>query len=265
MQTTASVLVRMNIFLWFDARTTALNYTLEFTEPNLFNPTQFSNERRCPALLLVERHLADGLIQSAGSLMTNMYNYSIEVQSAIGDDWIIRILIVYINLLSPHRFSACAHLLAILTSINAVMFQFLRQYIDRYYAGPNAPYSQQMASLEGTLIYVTPDSSKICAFGHSVEAFERLPVEDRQRFASQIRYPLISSRVHLPPNCSRADWLFAFCVSALNDPRVDEVSQRDYYLRLDATQKYSPIITELLEQFQNLEIKQVTDHSDEQR
>ena len=116
-----------------------------------------------------------------------------------------------------------------------------------------------MSSLESTLIYVTPDASKICAFGHSLAAFERLAVEDRQRFASQIRYPLISSRVHLPPNCTRADWLFAFCVSALNDPRVDEVSQRDYYLRLNATEKYTPIITELLEQFQNLEIKPVTD------
>lgn len=76
MQTTASVLVRMNIFLWFDARTTALNYKLEFTEPNLFNPTEFSNERRCPALRLVERYLADGHIQSASSFVTNMYNYT---------------------------------------------------------------------------------------------------------------------------------------------------------------------------------------------
>ncbi len=41
-------------------------------------------------------------------------------------------------------------------------------------------------------------------------------------------------------------WLFAFCVAALNDRRVDEVSQRDYEMRLAVSEKYSPLIHELL-------------------
>lgn len=229
----------------------ALTCSLEFSESSLF--TQFSTERRCLVVRLLERYLADGLIHSAGSFVTNMCNYTSEVQLAIGDEWIIKILIAFINLLSPHRFSSSANLLSILTPINAVLFQFLRQYIDRYYTGPNVQYStlQRRSSIE-TLIHVNADASQLIAFGQPVPAFERLPMEERQRFASQTRYPLISSRVTLSPICSRADWMFAFCVAALNDPRVDEVSQRDFRMRLCATKQYTPIIMELLEQFQQI-------------
>lgn len=42
-------------------------------------------------------------------------------------------------------------------------------------------------------------------------------------------------------------WLFDFCVAALNDVRVDEVSQRDYEMRLAISSKFSPLIVELLD------------------
>ena len=35
-----------------------------------------------------------------------------------------------------------------------------------------------------------------------------------------------------------AEWLFAFCVEALNDARMDEVAISDYLMRLSASQKF---------------------------
>ena len=41
-------------------------------------------------------------------------------------------------------------------------------------------------------------------------------------------------------------WLFAFCIAALNDVRVDEVSQQAYAMRLAMSTRYTPLVVEIL-------------------
>ena len=162
-----------------------------------------------------------------------MFNYASDVLASVGNDQIIVVLIAFIILLSPHRFSACPNLHATLTPINAILFQFLEQYIHKTYSTSSKP---SFTSLECSRIRLSPDNSQLLVFGHSVPAFERLSTEERQRIASSIQHPSITSRSHVPPNKSHADWLFAFCIAAVNDPRVDESSQRDFSLRIAAAQ-----------------------------
>lgn len=49
--------------------------------------------------------------------------------------------------------------------------------------------------------------------------------------------------------CQHADhnWLFAFCIAALMDPRVDEQSISDLEMRATFTRQFSPLILELLD------------------
>ena len=234
--------VRMNIFVWFEPSLHSMTFPLENSESDPFNPNINCFERRLSALSILERNLREGLIE-ASSLVINLFNYTIEVLSSIGDDPIIRSLIAFINIFSSHRFAACPHLLATLTPINAVLFQFLRQYIDRFYfSSSSSPFSAK----DFTLIHVSSDFAQLIAFGQPVPAFELLPVEKRCLIASFIQFPPIASRLQAVPNGNRADWLFAFCIAALNDPRIDEVSQHDYHLRNAFSQKYTPLIVELL-------------------
>ena len=64
-------------------------------------------------------------------MLINLSNYTAEVVDAIGDDKLLRVLIGFINLLSPHRFAANSLLLAAVTPIHASLLQFLRQYLLR--------------------------------------------------------------------------------------------------------------------------------------
>lgn len=41
-------------------------------------------------------------------------------------------------------------------------------------------------------------------------------------------------------------WLFAFCIAALNDIRMDEVSQQAYAIRLAMSTRFTPLVMELL-------------------
>ena len=234
--------VRMNIYVWFEPSLQSMTFPLENPEPDPFNPNLHWFERRLSVLSILERNLREGVIE-ASALVINLFNYTIEVLSSVGDDPIIRSLIAFINIFSSHRFAACPHLLATLTPINAVLFQFLRQYIDRFdVSSSSSPFSAK----EFTPIHVSSDFSQLLAFGQSVPSFERLAVEKRRLVASFIQYPPITSRLHTVPNGNRADWLFAFCIAALNDPRIDEVSQHDYHLRNAFSQKFTPLIMELL-------------------
>lgn len=250
LQNTASTMLRMALYLWLEPREEGLVFPLECPEPDPLNVSVLQSKRRARMQMVLDYNLSSPLMIEAETLLINTVNYTLEVLAAIGDDQVLRTLIVLINLLSPHRFSSSstANLLATLTPLNAVLFQFLRQYIRRKY-----PHREQRplnadggANTEYSRIFVSSDTAHLVAFGHHVPAFEQLRLEDRERLASFLQYPPISSRVHLQPNWSHADWLFAFCVAALNDPRVDEVSQRDYSMKIASSKQYTPLILELL-------------------
>ena len=185
------------------------------------------------------------------ALLINMTNYTAEILDAIGDDKLLRVLIGFINLFSPHRFAAHATLLAALTPIHACLLQFLRQYIDLYYgsAEESSILNTSATISENTRITLTSDS-KLIAFGKQLEAFNRLSADQRALLVSLVRFNPIRERVSTSLNSTRAAWLFSFCVEALNDVRVEEVSQNDCNMRFAASEQYTPLILELLSNFQ---------------
>ena len=95
-----------------------------------------------------------------------------------------------------------------------------------------------------------PHAPMVATALHAMEVFSRLSAEQQNQLANLIAIPPISERVPTSPNRSRVDWLLAFCVEALNDVRVDEVSQNDYNISVDVSEQYTPLIMELLSQFQ---------------
>ena len=60
--------------------------------------------------------------------------------------------------------------------------------------------------------------------------------------------PAEAQNGHRPPVSHSDDWrwLFAFCIAALNDVRVDEVSQQAYAMRMAMSTRYTPLAVELL-------------------
>ena len=178
-------------------------------------------------------------------MLINLSNYTAEVVDAIGDDKLLRVLIGFINLLSPHRFAANSLLLAAVSPIHASLLQFLRQYLLRINNSSSSSEHIYRIS-ESTRVTITPEQ-KLIAFGRPMEVFNRLPADQRDLLVSLTRGVPIYARV---PAISAfhtfAEWLFAFCIEALNDVRVDEVSYEDYRMRIGCSEQYTPLIVELL-------------------
>lgn len=181
---------------------------------------------------------------------------------------------------SPHRFLAHPGLVAALGPIHARYLQFLKQYLALSY--PHLQFSLFSGSTSSPsdaenrrlfygplhnllpVLHVDLDAGAIA--GHPVSALSpgALSPALRERFAALVQYEHISDRapasgagaLALFPECDgglvdatgRAGWrwLFAFCIAALNDPRVAEVSQRDYETRLAISNKFTPLIREML-------------------
>ena len=248
MQTTVYTIVRVSQIFWFEPYLNAYVWYLETPEESAFASNLIVSSRQFNLNNVLEASLNAALPKST-AMMINLSNYTAEVIDAIGEDKLLRVLIGIVNLLSPHRFAGHSSLLAALTPLHASLLQFLRQYIDRYYGSSNATFCNEANINEATRIMITPDK-KLIAFGRPLETFSRLSANQQNLLASLIAFPPINERVPTSPNRSRADWLFAFCVEALNDVRVDEVSQNDYNVRFAVSEQYMPLIMELLSQFQ---------------
>ena len=250
MQTTIYTIVRVVQLFWIEPKSNAYVWNLETPEESAYAPNLIVSSRQFSLYNVLEASL-DAALHKSTALMINLANYTAEVIDAIGEDKILRVLIGIVNLFSPHRFAGHSSLLAALTPIHASLLQFLRQYIDRYYGSSHASFINAANINEATRITITPDQ-KLIAFGRPLEAFSRLSADERNLLGSQISITPINERVDTRSLVARAraDWLFAFCVEALNDVRVDEVSQNDYNMRLGVSEQYSPLIVELLAQFQ---------------
>lgn len=182
---------------------------------------------------------------------------------------------------SPHRFLAHPGLLASLGPIHARYLQFLKQYLALSYAhlqfslflsgATNSPTDDENRRLfYGPLHNLLPvlrvdfDAGSIA--GHPVPALRPDAISPSlcEKFSALLYYEHVSDRapatgaaaLSLFPDCEgglvdatgRAGWrwLFAFCIAALNDPRVAEVSQRDYDTRLAISNQFTPLIREML-------------------
>lgn len=183
---------------------------------------------------------------------------------------------------SPHRFLAHPSLLAVLGPIHARYLQFLKQYLALSYAhlqfslfasgstsSPSDAENRRLfyGPLHNLLPVLRVDLDTGSIAGHVVPALRpggALCPALRERFATLVHYEHICDRAPatgpdaraLFPDCEgglvdatgRAGWrwLFAFCVAALQDARVAEVTQRDYDTRLAISNQFTPLIREML-------------------
>lgn len=246
LQITAYIIRCCANFFWIDPIINAYTWTLEIPEEAPFVPNLMITFRNFNQFEAIESSLCAGFIEGTAMLI-NLSNYTSEVVDAIGENKLLRVLIGFINLLSPHRFAANSPLLAAVTPIHSSLLQFLRQYLFRIGNSSISSESEHVYRIsESTRVTITPEK-KLIAFGRPMEAFDRLPADQRDLLVSMTRGLPIFSRVQpISAFQTRAEWLFAFCNEALNDMRVDEVSQEDYKMRLGCSQQYTPLISELL-------------------
>ena len=235
----------------------------------------------CPSRIFLD------CVAQAAAFYLNCANYTAEVRAFFGrEDIMVPYFLVLLNVFSPHRFLAAPDELSAVTPIHARLLQCFYQYLERTYAhtqlslppstpssrsalgpeqSPIRPYDVQVsASADG-------EAEQFTIYGEPSAPLAALAPADRARFIALIDYSRISSRVlasrqqasyssagALAPNpyssinCVDWRWLFDFCVAALNDVRVDEVSQRDYEMRMAISSKFTPLIAELLNPLSSL-------------
>ena len=166
-----------------------------------------------------------------------------------------------LNLFSPHRFANDHEFVAELTPIHGRLVQFLQQYLSLS-CGPSAIIEslpeecnlpgygtrQEDAEFAGQWCSrLTMTVTDFSLFGRRVTAFDNLREEDRERLVALMKYQLIGERLRAATSSrdrqqTRAEWLFAFCIEALNDLRVDEARHQDYLTRLAASDTFSSLV-----------------------
>ena len=227
-------------------------------------------DRELPIIQGMSYDLQMGFVEET-ALLINCTNYSLSIHANCGEDEVIIYLLMLLNIFSPHRFLANAHILAAVAPIHAKLLQFLRQYLEAVH--PQQVYSFSTSTFtasdrfpnestaSGTYTELVPDFERSTILGIYLPELEALSPELRERLQNMLFYPRIEHHIDrnllagfglvLEPaavqNSLRSDWrwLFAFCVAALNDVRVDEVSQRDYEMRRAISNQYTPLILEL--------------------
>lgn len=215
---------------------------------------------------IIDRKLATGHVEVA-ALFLNAANHSAEVRAIFGDDMIVPYLLMFIHVFSPHRFLESADMLATVTPIHARLMQCLRQYLEVAYAScslylPATPSAEFLGPITNPIRPLHVDAVHCSISGEPAPGLASLSQADRQRFLERLDYSqirakvphLIEDFVHVGPGsvpALRVDyrWLFEFCVASLNDPRVDEGSQKDHELQQFITSQFTPILFELVENY----------------
>ena len=163
---------------------------------------------------------------------------------------------------SPHRFVNDHEFITEVTPIHGSLLQFLHQYIclscDTLANNESIPSDcnqsedcpnhhkcvESVGQWRSRMILTTSDFS-IC--GRRMATFDRMRQEDRESIAAVMQYQSIGERLRAAMASSDrqqtlAEWLFAFCIEALNDMRVDEVWHQDYLTRLGASLQFSGLV-----------------------
>ena len=166
-----------------------------------------------------------------------------------------------LNLFSPHRFTNDHEFVAELIPIHARLLQFLHQYMSlscgtsttnesipgdcNLFGDCTHQKCVESVGLWRSRIILTATEFSVC--GRRVASFDRLREEDRKNLAAAMRYQLIGERLRAATGSrdrqqTRAEWLFAFCIEALNDLRVNEAWHQDYLTRLAASEQFSVLV-----------------------
>ena len=216
----------------------------------------------------------------AAAFYVNCANYTAEVRAFFGrEDIMAPYFLVLLNVFSPHRFLAAPDdsqpsrqstrvSCSVSISTSSARMRPLSSRCRRVHASalgpeqfPIRPYDVQVAA------NADGEAERLMIYGEPSAPLAALSPADRARFIALIDDSRISSRVlaaRQQANYSGAGnpysstnnvdwrWLFDFCVAALNDVRVDEVSQRDYEMRLAISSKFTPLIAELLNPLSSL-------------
>ena len=137
------------------------------------------------------------------------------------------LLLMLLNILSPHRFLSRQNLLASIVTLHARYLQFLKQYTASF---PPLSHAYRAAA---------PDFSE--------ELLNVLDTTTREQCARLITRTSI--RAHMPSAESPDEpfSLFAFSIAALNDERMFEQSADKYREFISTTRQFTPLIAEMLE------------------
>lgn len=168
---------------------------------------------------------------AAATSCFHMLSHWCELAWYTAGDRRLLLLLMLLNLLSPHRFLSRQNLLASVITLHARYLQFLKQY-----TATSPPLSAEYRA-------AAPDFNE--------ELLDALDVETRAQCA--IRITRTSIRAHMPSAASSSSSssepfsLFAFAIAALNDERMFEQSAENYRALISCTRHFTPLIAEMLE------------------
>lgn len=190
------------------------------------HPVEDGPDRIHPLIQPVAANLQAGYVESSAILL-QLLQYSAELHAHAAGDRLVRFLLLLIQVLAPHRFVQDADLLTAVVPAHARLLQFLRQYFERLRSG----------SLGGGVGDNPPQPQMLSTLADIASNWRgQLP---------HIGLPAMENLLRSPA-ASPADWSFHFCVAALNDVRVEELSLRDYHTRIASSHKFSPLIAEMV-------------------
>ena len=208
-QTSVSVVLRLSAVYFFDVESACWRH-----------PVEDGEDRLHPLIQPVAANLEAGFVESSAILL-QLLQYSAELHAHTGGDRLVRFLLLLVQVLAPHRFVQDADLLSYVVPAHARLLQFLRQYFERARSESLASRPPQMLATLATL--ATNWAGQLPH--HGMPAMENL-----------LRSPASSP----------AELRFHLCVAALNDVRVEELSLRDYHTRIASSNKFSPLIAEMV-------------------
>ena len=163
---------------------------------------------------------------TAGSCL-DMLSHWCELAWYTAADRRLLLLLMLLNILSPHRFLSRQNLLPSIITLHAQYLQFLKQYTA------NCP------PLSYAYLEAAPDFNE--------ELLSVLDETTRERCARLITRTSIRAHMRQAASPDEPFSLFAFTIAALNDERMFEQSADKYREYISTARQFTPLIAEMLE------------------
>lgn len=204
----------------------------------------------------IARHFGANQLDTVNSCL-DMLSHWCELAWYTAADRRLLLLLMFLNVLSPHRYLSQQHVLTSLVTLHARYLQFLKQYTASSSCA-QVPMSMQIQSQYGVGVGAPdfndellnaldePFRERAARLMTRTSIRAHLPAR-KQSSASAKQDSSTSGSAPVPDTEAPAFSLFEFAIAALNDERMFEQSAREYRAVVAASRRFTPLISEMLE------------------
>ena len=199
----------------------------------------------------ISRHFGEHQLETVNSCL-DMLSHWCELAWYTAADRRLLLLLMFLNVLSPHRYLSQKKLLTSLVTLHARYLQFLKQYTTSCAPARLALLQLQSSApdfteeLLGAIDETYRERSAQLLTRTSIRA--HLPARQPQptQPTAESESSTSTSTSALEPEALTFS-LFEFAIAALNDERMFEQSAREYRAVVAASRRFTPLISEMLE------------------